>query len=297
MQHLNHHHLYIFWTLAKLGTFTRAAESLSIAQSAVTSQIKSLENILGLELIDRSNKRKPSLTEEGKKVLEYADAIFETSSELIKWAKQGELAKKQILRIGALSGLSRNLQFEFLKSTIGNLDIKIEVTTGDQDKLVKLLREHSLDLILTSHNLQSEGKSTFHSHVLTKSPLVFVVASHSFKKNPTLREILAQKSLYIPGHNFEARPELDALFERHHVVPKILGEIDDVALLRIFALRSGEVVALPLMGVVDDVANKSLRVLTHAGTIEQKFYAITRQRKFPNLLVQKLIEGIRHKPS
>jgi len=295
MHRLNHHHLYIFWTLAKHGTFTRAAESLSIAQSAVTSQLKSLESILGLELIDRRNRRKPVLTEEGKKVLEYADFIFETSSELMKWAKQDEPMKKQVLRVGALSGLSRNLQFEFLKPTVGNLDTKIEITTGDQDKLVKLLREHSLDLILTSRNLQSEGKSTFHSHVLTKTPLVFVIASTSFKKTLTLREILSQKSLYIPGHNFEARPELDALFERHRIIPKILGEIDDVALLRIFALRSGEVVVLPVMGVMDDILHKSLKILANAGSIEQKFYAITRQRKFPNLLVQKLIEGIRHK--
>ncbi|MGZ3798463.1 MAG: LysR family transcriptional regulator, partial [Pseudobdellovibrionaceae bacterium] len=172
MERINHHHLFIFWNLAKYGTFIRTAEELSIAQSAVTLQIKNLENILGLELIDRSNKRKPLITEAGRKVLEYADSIFETSFELLKWAKQGELAKKQVLRVGALSGLSRNFQFQFLKPIIGSSHIKIEITTGDQDKLVKLLREHSLDLILSSHNISIEGKSTFHAHVLTKSPLV-----------------------------------------------------------------------------------------------------------------------------
>ena len=40
MERLNYHHLYLFWTLAKEGTFTKTAEKLSIAQSAVTSQIK-----------------------------------------------------------------------------------------------------------------------------------------------------------------------------------------------------------------------------------------------------------------
>lgn len=43
MVQLNHHHLYIFWILAKQGTFTNAAKTLSIAQSAVTSQIKILK--------------------------------------------------------------------------------------------------------------------------------------------------------------------------------------------------------------------------------------------------------------
>ncbi|MGZ3744245.1 MAG: LysR family transcriptional regulator [Pseudobdellovibrionaceae bacterium] len=292
MERINHHHLFIFWNLAKYGTFIRTAEELSIAQSAVTLQIKNLENILGLELIDRSNKRKPLITEAGRKVLEYADSIFETSFELLKWAKQGELAKKQVLRVGALSGLSRNFQFQFLKPIIGSSHIKIEITTGDQDKLVKLLREHSLDLILSSHNISIEGKSTFHAHVLTKSPLVFV-SNSKFKKGLTLRQALQNKSLYIPGHNFEARPELDAYFEKLKITPKIFGEIDDVALLRIFALRSGQVVVLPLMGVIDDVIAKNLCVLGNAGQIEQRFYAITRQRIFPHPIVGQLIEKIK----
>lgn len=294
MVQLNHHHLYIFWILAKQGTFTNAAKTLSIAQSAVTSQIKNLEGILGHELIDRSNRRKITLTEAGKTVLNYAEAIFDASSELLEWAKQGELAKMQVLRVGALSGLSRNLQFEFLKPTVGDLNVKIEITTGDQEKLMKLMREHALDLILSSHNLPTEGRSTFHSHVLTQTPLVFVGAASAFKRTISLREILLNRPMYIPGHNFEARPELDAFFERHRVSPKILGEIDDVALLRIFALRSEEVTALPVMGVKDDIANKSLRLLAKVGAVEQKFYAITRQRQFPNPLVQKLIEGIRN---
>jgi LysR family transcriptional activator of nhaA len=264
MYRLNHHHLFIFWNLARLGTFTSTAKELSIAQSAVTSQVKNLETILGFELIDRDNRRKPTLTEAGQKVLEYADLIFEASSELMKWAHQGNVATNQIIRIGALSGLSRNLQFEFLKPIVGNPKIKIEVTTGDKDKLVRLLREHSLDIILSSQSIQLEGKSTFHSHILMKSPLVFVIGANVLKKKQTLREILSNKSIYMPGHNFEARTELEALFERMQISPKVIGEIDDVALLRIFALRSGELVVLPELGVKGDIMNKSLRVIQYA---------------------------------
>ncbi|MGZ3795460.1 MAG: hypothetical protein ACXVB1_03800, partial [Pseudobdellovibrionaceae bacterium] len=114
-----------------------------------------------------------------------------------------------------------------------------------------------------------------------------------FKKGLTLRQALQNKSLYIPGHNFEARPELDAYFEKLKITPKIFGEIDDVALLRIFALRSGQVVVLPLMGVIDDVIAKNLCVLGNAGQIEQRFYAITRQRIFPHPIVGQLIEKIK----
>ncbi|MGZ3771549.1 MAG: LysR family transcriptional regulator [Bdellovibrio sp.] len=293
MYRLNHHHLYIFWTLAKKNSFTETSKELSIAQSAVTSQIKNLEELLGLELIDRSRRGKIELTEAGSKVFEFAENIFETGNELLKWAYHGATPKKQIIRIGALSGLSRNLQFEFLKPLIGNPDIKIQITTGDKENLSKLLCDHSLDIILSSQRIQIEGKSSFHSHVLTKSPIVFVKSAADLNQSTDLVEILSKRPLYIPGHNLEVRPELDAFFESMRISPTILGEIDDVALLRIFALRSKEIVALPLLGVKDDIEEKKLQVLGNAGRIEQKFYAITRKKKFPNPLIEKLIAEAR----
>jgi len=89
MQRLNHHHLYVFWMFAKTSSFTKTAESLSIAQSAVTSQVKRLEEVLGINLIDRTNPRRTQISAEGRKVLEYADSIFESSRELINWATKG----------------------------------------------------------------------------------------------------------------------------------------------------------------------------------------------------------------
>lgn len=293
MDRLNHHHLYIFWVLAKQGTFTRAAQELRIAQSAVTAQIKQLEDALGMTLIDRSNRRRPELTNEGKRVLDFADSIFETSSELMKWAKHGEPSKTQTLRVGALSGLSRNLQYEFLKPLGGHPAVKLEVTTGDQEKLVRLLREHALDIILSSHNVKLEGKVSFYSHVLTRSPVVFVLPIQDKKRGARLSDYLSERPLYIPGQAFETRPELDAHIERLKCPVRIAGEIDDIALLRIFALRSGAVVAVPQMGVQDDLTSKALFAIGKATSVEQRFYAITRQKKFTNSLVEQLIEGLR----
>lgn len=294
MQRLNHHHLYVFWILAQQGSFTKAAENLAIAQSAVTSQVKSLEVSLGLQLIDRSNRRRPALTPHGREVMAYAGSIFETSAELMRWAIHGEPARAKVLRVGAISGLSRNLQFEFLKPLIGGEPIKIEVTTGDQDRLIQRLVEHSLDVVLSSRNVRSDGPTSFYSHVLTSSPLVFVVPKSKARKRPlTLREHLIEKPLYLPGPTFEAKPELDAFLERMAERPRLAGEIDDIALLRLFALGSGAVVALPQMGVQNDLDRNELEVISRAAKIEQRFYAITRSRKLPNAALEKLIEAIR----
>lgn len=290
MNRLNHHHLYIFWTLGKLGSFTRAAEELAIAQSAVTSQVRQLEEYLGLTLIDRSNKRRTELTAEGRKVLDFADSIFESSQELLDWAREGEAKKQARIRIGALSGLSRNLQYQFLEPLGAETDVSIEVTTGDQDNLIALLKEHRLDVVLSSHNVRPSGGVPFYSHVLSASPLVFVSSEKTETlTRPELRAYLREQRLYLPGLQFEARPELDAFLEGLKCPLSIAGEIDDIALLRIFAIRSGAVVVIPEVGVRKDIESGALSVLKRLESIEQRFYAITRQKRFSNRLVEKLI--------
>lgn len=293
MQRLNHHHLYVFWVFAKTSSFTQAAETLSIAQSAVTSQVKLLEEALGINLIDRTNPRRPQMTDEGRKVIEYADSIFESSRELINWATKGLLPKKRLIRIGAISGLSRNFQFEFIEPLLKEINIKFDITTGDQDNLIQFLSEHQLDVVLSSCNADPDHKTQLHSHVITKSPLLFVMnkkASSRAKKD--LNSILKTHSLFIPGKHFEAKPELDAYLEKFKEI-RIAGEIDDVALLRILALRSGEVVVMPEMGIRNDIESGDVIVLLKMTSVEQRFYAITRQKKDPHSDVGYLIEKMK----
>lgn len=286
---LNYHHLYYFWLLSKEGSFTKVANKLSIAQSAVSGQINLLEETLGLSLIDRTNKRKPLFTEEGKKVLNYADSIFETGEELLQWANTGSAQKDSIIRIGALSGLSRNFQYEFIKPTLKIPNLKIELTTGDQSKLTKLLSEHNLDLILSSHNVVADGRTTFFSHVLYTSPLVFVISKKGLKGKADLNEHLSKKRIYLPGKNFEARPELDAYLDHKKMRIDVAGEIDDIALLRLLAVQSNEVVAIPEMGVINELKSKEIVILKAENKIFQKFYAITRSKKIPNKTISMLI--------
>lgn len=290
MQRLNHHHLYVFSVFAKNVSFTKTAQELAIAQSAVTSQVKLLEQALELDLVDRSNPRKPELTEAGRKVSEYADNIFESSRELINWATKGALPKKRTVRIGAISGLSRNFQYEFIEPLLSQNDLKFEITTGDQENLIKLLNEHSLDVILTSKNANSDHKTSFHSHVLKSSPMVVVTKKSRYSLlKKELSNVFESNSLFIPGRNFESKPELDAYLEQYQNI-KILGEVDDTALLRILAVRSNHIAILPKMGILQEIENEEVLVLATLNKIQQRFYAITRQRRDPNPDVRLLIE-------
>ena len=73
--------LQVFHTVARLLSFTKAAESLHMTQPAVTFQVRQLEEHFNTRLFDRTHNR-ISLTEAGSRVYEYADKIFELYTEM-----------------------------------------------------------------------------------------------------------------------------------------------------------------------------------------------------------------------
>ncbi|MEH6648175.1 LysR family transcriptional regulator [Sulfitobacter sp.] len=97
---LNYHHLRYFREVAIEGNLGRAAHRLNVAQSALSVQIRQLEDRLGFLLFDRIG-RALVLTEAGSIALDHADRIFTAGDELLATLHQsGDI--KPPLRIGAL---------------------------------------------------------------------------------------------------------------------------------------------------------------------------------------------------
>ncbi len=146
---LDFRYLKAFMLTAKYASFSRAAEELNIAQSAVSRQIKLLEDTLAEELIIRSSK-KVMLSEKGKE-LYYAASNFEKTS-LEIFQKEDQLP----LSIGILEGLLKNwftpIITEYLKSQ--NRDITIHV--ADLPVLRAGIEDGAFDVIFGTENIQSE---------------------------------------------------------------------------------------------------------------------------------------------
>ena len=105
----------LFLGVAHEGSLTRAAERLNLSQSALSVQIQKLEHQMGHQLFDRVGKRLV-LTEAGQISLDYADTVFQAGDELLSTLEGRSVASRQVLRVGALTTLSRNFQLEFFAS-------------------------------------------------------------------------------------------------------------------------------------------------------------------------------------
>ena len=164
MAQLNYHHLRYFWAIAHAGSLTKAAEQLHLSQSAVSVQLAKLEAQLGHPLFDRLG-RSLVLTEAGRIALDYADTMFQAGDELLSTLRSQPAMNRPVLKVGALTTLSRNFQMEFLRPLMGRADISVVVLDDGPDVNVDGLPKKSwaeivLDDLTDTGNVRVERVPT-----------------------------------------------------------------------------------------------------------------------------------------
>lgn len=142
-------YLKAFILTAKYNSFSKAAQELNIAQSAVSRQIKLLEDTLGEELIIRSSK-KVLLSEKGKELYQIS-LNFEKSTVQIF-----EKEDRKPLNIGILEGLLKNWFPPILTEYLKKENREVTVYTADIQVLKQGIEEGKFDIIFCTENIQSE---------------------------------------------------------------------------------------------------------------------------------------------
>lgn len=105
---INLNQLRAFYSVAKTGTFSKAASELFVTEPAVFVQVRSLERFLGFKLLDKFGKDLTP-TETGKILFDYADRIFGLVDEAEKAIKDVQDLKSGDLRVGSAGALSQYL--------------------------------------------------------------------------------------------------------------------------------------------------------------------------------------------
>ncbi len=138
--------LQVFHTVARLLSFTKAAESLHMTQPAVTFQVRQLEEYFNTRLFDRTHNR-ISLTDAGKRVFEYADEIFDLYAKMENAVRDmtGEISG--ILIIGASTTIAEYM----LPALLGDFkrkypDINVHLKVSNSDGIVSMVENNDIDL-------------------------------------------------------------------------------------------------------------------------------------------------------
>jgi len=288
MSDLNYQHLRYFWAVAHDGNLTRAAQRLNLSQSALSTQIKRLEERLGHELFERRGRRL-HLTEAGRIALDYADVIFSTGRELLG-VLEGTEPSRQAIRVGAMATLSRNFQIDFLRPLLCREDLEIILRSGTTAELLGALERMQLDIVLLNQPPARDSMTRFVAHRLTEQRVSLIGNRNTLCRGAPLENLLAENPVILPTTDSGIRVGFDALVDRLSIKPHVAAEVDDMAMLRLLAREGFGLAVIPPIVVKDELANGLLVELHSLPEIAEIFYAVTFERKFPNPLVSELLK-------
>lgn len=255
---LNMNQLRSFYTAAKCGSVTAAASELMVTPAAITSQVKLLEESIGLKLLFRSG-NSMRLTDSGNEVYEKIKKIFEMIDQLEVFISNISKGKTGKLRIGCsetaaiyvIPGLLAVFQMEYP-------EIRVIIDRGTTDEMIKSLMDRKIDL-LVAHYRTDEKRFKMRYMGKKKISLVAAVQSTHLKQDTMSITDLEQVALIIPAKGSATRKIINDYLQQHGVKPKIVMETSSIALTKTLVQRDEGVSFVCRQGVDEEIEQKKLK--------------------------------------
>jgi DNA-binding transcriptional LysR family regulator len=243
--------LETFIEVARLSSFSRAAEKRFRTQPAISSQIRSLEEDVGARLLDRSG-GKVSLTASGKLFLKFAEETLDARKAATTAIAETERVPRGEIVVGANEGTCLHILPEvFAHFKKQYPDVSVNIRRADYSKVLESVIDNSVDFGVVSLPVTDNRLTAVLIH---RDDLVLIVTPrHPLAKLKSATAVdIAQYPLVMPkvGHTRDA---LDELFHQRKLKPRYAMELDSSELLKRFVAADVGVGFIARSNVQEDV--------------------------------------------
>jgi len=283
MANLNFKHLRYFWMVAKSGSIAAASKQLHLTPQSISGQLRDLEESLGVELFAKAG-RGLELTEMGRRIFSYADEIFALGNELLDVALDKSAIKSQPFRIGIADSVPKSVAYRVVEPAlrIGE-SLRLVCKEGRLASLLAEMAVHRLDMVIADRPMPTNLNVRGYNHLLGESDLTVFGAAGLARSLPgTFPGLLDKAPFLLPGEDVAVRPKLVQWFEAQDLVPRIVGEFDDSALLKSFGQAGAGLFAAPT-AIADYVCRQyAVQALGCIDSVVEQLFAITTERRLTN---------------
>ena len=281
MKWINYHHLIYFKEIAKRGSISKASESLKVGQPALSSQLKSLEEYLGVQLFERKNRRL-YLTEQGKITLEYASRISDLGQELINIIDEGAFIENINLSVGALDSIPKHLICDIVDFAHKKTDCFLSIYEDTLDSLLRQLLSHQIDMIISDKEINSfKNKEIYSKRILNRQIIAY--ASPEFKSlKKKFPHSLDGVPCIVPTEHSKIRHDMEHFFESQKIRPRLIAETQDTSLQKILASKGDGVIFLPAFSTKELIQNKKLIKIGEIDGVNSEYFLIYGKKLIEN---------------
>lgn len=280
MDWFNYHHLQYFWVTAREGSIARASTKLHLSQPTISAQIKRLEESFGVKLFQRQG-RSLVLTDTGRVVYQYANEIFSVGRDLLDALKSNQPGRAMPLTVGVANAVPKLVAFGLLRPLLQSaVPVRLVCREENTEQLLTQLATHSLDVVLADTPAPAHVRVKVFNHVLGESETAFFApAERAAQLRRRFPLSLHGAGMVVPTASNALRRDLDAWFDAGGIVPDIVAEFDDPALMKVFGSEYGAVFPAPAAISEDICRVYRVAMIGQTDGVKERYYAISAERR------------------
>jgi LysR family carnitine catabolism transcriptional activator len=251
LHRLNLNHLVGFLAVAEAGSFRAAAARLHMSQSALSVQVRQLEQRLGVALFHRTT-RSVALTDEGRRLDAVARRIGADLGQVAAELKEEAQLQRGTVTVAALPSLATSWMPRAMRAfQLRHPQVELRLRDADSLRAVDLLRQSEVDLAVLSQHGQMHGMAftpLFHDPYLAVVP----ASGHALSRR---RQIglteLARYPLLLNPRGVDSREILEQAFVAAGLQVQPAQELVGTPVLLSLVLSGFGVAVLPRMAMAD----------------------------------------------
>jgi len=286
--------LETFVSIVNLGSFTKAADSLSITQPAATRQVAALEQELRTRLLERLGRR-VEVTDAGKVLFAYATDILRLAEEASRSVTEIAGGTSGRIALGASSTTATYLLPPLLRQYRElHPAIEVSVRTGPSRRVAEMVADNSVDLGIVMESRDVAGLSVVkladYANVVVVYPDHPLIGEHLTGGIAVSALSGAQVVLMQPGTTL--RSWVNRLLAGAQVGVDVIMELDSVEAIKAMVEARLGISILPLVAVREEIQTGRLRALALSGrqAEHEQIAFIHREDKFLTTAMRSLME-------
>jgi LysR family transcriptional activator of nhaA len=294
MSNINLKHLRYFWAVAANGSIARASEILHLTPQTISGQLRKLEEQFKAKLFRKSG-RNLVLTDTGQTVFSYTDEMFRLSNELqdVLAGRTPESCLR--LNVGIAMVVPKLLAYRVLAPALKLSEpLSLVCHEAPLPDLLADLSIHKLDLVLADSPLSPTLNVRAYNHILGESGISFFAArSEASKYHSNFPQSLNGAPMLMPTQSSALRRGLELWLERQGIIPAIVAEFEDRALMKAFGEAAAGIFTSPTAVEEDVISKYDTKVIGRTEEVKECYYAISAERRIKNPAVSAITEAAR----
>ncbi len=289
--------MHLFELVATLGSFTRAAEAAGLSQSAVTRQIQTMEDKLGVSLLERTT-RKVALTEAGQSLVVEARRLNGTLEDSLRRFREEHVDAVKTVRVG----FSRSIGLASLPGILfpfhrQSPHVRLQVSHEESSGLMAALLDHRLDIAVLASPKKLNIALEVRYHYTDEFELVTgaggeLPPAQAAYTPARLREWSAKQRWLMLNAKSNTGRQIAEWFKQHHWPSTPAMELDNFEIIiHLVALGLGASL-VPRRALAAYPRKKAIMRLQLKQRYAREIVMVTRRSRILPMHVKELIDGV-----